>query len=186
MNKQINTAVTGRVPVFCSTLTPRPWEADGRSCRGRLKERSLHLCLGAILKVCVISGGEFNQCEIAATPEMDFPNGNRGLVHVCHVLRPSCLAVGPIRPLVVLSPGKNVLLSSWRCLLLHTAIAFSTFLFVLFVRAARAAFSESGFIQQLSRLRSDVVQFEGRTPSERAAEGIGEARRWRGHAKLCV
>lgn len=82
MNKQINTAVTGRVPVFCSTLAPRPREADGQSCRRRLKEPSLHLCLGAILKVCVISGGEFNQCAFAATPEMDFPNGNRGLVRV--------------------------------------------------------------------------------------------------------
>lgn len=185
MNKQINTAVTGRGPVFCSTLTPRPWEADDQSCRGRLNERSLHLCLGAILKVCVISGGDFNQCEIAATPEMDFPNGKRGLVHVS---RP---------PTVLHSCGADkafccILTSEERLVVLLALPAssynrcFQHFSFCSVCQDSRAVFSESGFIQQLSRLRSDLVQFEGRTPSERAAEGIGEARQWRGRAKLCV
>lgn len=182
MNKQINTAVTGRVPVFCSTLTPRPREADGRSCRRRLKEP---VCLGAILKVCVISGGEFNQCAIAATPEMEFPNGNRGLVGASHppTVLHSCWADKAFCCSLALEERLVVLLALPASSYNH---CFQHFSFGSVCQSSRAVFSESGFIQQLSRLRSDLVQFEGRTPSERAAEGIGEARRWRGRAKLCV
>lgn len=111
---------------------------------------------------------------------------NRGLVHVprppavlhsCRADKAFCCILTSEERLVILMASPA---SSYN----HTA--FSSFLFVLFVGAAGQYFLKVVFIQQLSSLRSDLVQFEGRTPSERAAEGIGEARRWRGRAELCV
>lgn len=79
-NKSILQWLGGCLSSAAQILTRRPQKVDDQSCRRRLKEYWLHLCLGVVMKVCIANGCVFTQCEKATAPKLDFVNGDCGLV----------------------------------------------------------------------------------------------------------